>query len=173
MGLCQRQEAATQAGPHQGLPTQAIKYPTRPITARPWTTRWCAPSWTVDFRHRVGGIDRLVALPIWWFNDSVASALFVVENFRPICPPLGAGRKPSGSSVTPFGKPTRARPSCSTERLAEVRAVSSVGSRRDSYDASTAESVIGLYKTELIRSKGPQGEFGGACSENRTHGSTK
>jgi transposase InsO family protein len=42
-----------------------------------------------------------------------------------------------------------------TERLAEAGAVTSVGSRGDSYDNATAESVIGLYKTELIRNRGP------------------
>lgn len=42
-----------------------------------------------------------------------------------------------------------------TERLAEEGAVSSVGSRGDSYDNALAESVIGLYKTEVIRNLGP------------------
>ena len=42
-----------------------------------------------------------------------------------------------------------------TERLAEAGAVASVGSRGDSYDNALAESVIGLYKTELIRPRGP------------------
>ena len=42
-----------------------------------------------------------------------------------------------------------------TERLAEAGAVTSVGSRGDSYDNALAESVIGLYKTELIRRRGP------------------
>jgi Transposase and inactivated derivatives len=42
-----------------------------------------------------------------------------------------------------------------TERLAEAGAVTSVGSRGDSYDNALAESVIGLYKTELIRKRGP------------------
>ena len=42
-----------------------------------------------------------------------------------------------------------------TERLAEAGAVTSVGSRGDSYDNALAESVIGLYKTELVRRKGP------------------
>jgi putative transposase len=37
-----------------------------------------------------------------------------------------------------------------TERLAEQGAVTSVGSRGDSYDNALAESLIGLYKTELI-----------------------
>ena len=43
----------------------------------------------------------------------------------------------------------------STERLAEAGAVASVGSRGDSYDNALAETIIGLYKTELIRRRGP------------------
>ena len=42
-----------------------------------------------------------------------------------------------------------------TERLGEVDAVNSVGSRGDSYDNALAESFIGLYKTELIFHEGP------------------
>ena len=42
-----------------------------------------------------------------------------------------------------------------TERLADAGAVTSVGSRGDSYDNALAESVNGLYKTELIRAQGP------------------
>jgi transposase InsO family protein len=42
-----------------------------------------------------------------------------------------------------------------TERLAEAGIEPSVGSRGDSFDNALAESVIGLYKTEVIRRKGP------------------
>jgi putative transposase len=42
-----------------------------------------------------------------------------------------------------------------TERLAETGAVNSVGSKGDSYDNSLAETIIGLYKAELIRNRGP------------------
>jgi transposase InsO family protein len=42
-----------------------------------------------------------------------------------------------------------------TERLADAGAVTSVGSRGDSYDNALAETVNGLYKTELIRARGP------------------
>jgi putative transposase len=42
-----------------------------------------------------------------------------------------------------------------TERLAEAGGIQSVGSRGDSYDNALAESMIGLYKTELIYNKGP------------------
>ncbi len=42
-----------------------------------------------------------------------------------------------------------------TDRLAAAGIEPSVGSTGDSYDNALAESVIGLYKTELIRKQGP------------------
>ncbi len=42
-----------------------------------------------------------------------------------------------------------------TERLAEAGIEPSVGSVGDSYDNALAETIIGLYKTELIRQRGP------------------
>ena len=42
-----------------------------------------------------------------------------------------------------------------TERLAEAGIEPSVGSVGDSYDNALAETVIGLYKTEVIRRRGP------------------
>jgi putative transposase len=42
-----------------------------------------------------------------------------------------------------------------TERLGEAGAVNSIGSKGDSYDNALAETIIGLYKTELIRRRGP------------------
>ena len=42
-----------------------------------------------------------------------------------------------------------------TERLAEAGIEPSVGSRGDSYDNALAETVIGLFKTEVIRRAGP------------------
>src|SRR5205814_4236854 len=42
-----------------------------------------------------------------------------------------------------------------TDRLAEAGIAPSVGSRGDSYDNALAESVIGLFKTKVIRRQGP------------------
>jgi putative transposase len=42
-----------------------------------------------------------------------------------------------------------------TERLAELGAMNSVGSKGDSYDNALAEAVNGLYKAEVIRKTGP------------------
>jgi putative transposase len=46
-----------------------------------------------------------------------------------------------------------------TERLDDERAVTSVGSKGDSYDNALAETVNGLYKTELIYRHGPWKTF--------------
>jgi transposase InsO family protein len=42
-----------------------------------------------------------------------------------------------------------------TERLGQAGAVTWVGSRGDSFDNALAETIIGLYKPELIRRRGP------------------
>ena len=42
-----------------------------------------------------------------------------------------------------------------TDRLAEAGIAPSVGSRGDAYDNALAESVIGLFKTEVIQRRGP------------------
>ena len=42
-----------------------------------------------------------------------------------------------------------------TERLAEAGIVPSVGSVGDSFDNALAETVIGLFKTEVVRRLGP------------------
>ena len=42
-----------------------------------------------------------------------------------------------------------------TERLADAGIALSVGSRGDAYDTALAETIIGLFKTEVIRRRGP------------------
>ena len=42
-----------------------------------------------------------------------------------------------------------------TDRLADAAIAPSVGSRGDAYDNALAESVIGLFKTEVIQRRGP------------------
>lgn len=42
-----------------------------------------------------------------------------------------------------------------SERLAEAGITASVGSVGDSYDNALAETINGLYKTEVIRKRGP------------------
>ena len=42
-----------------------------------------------------------------------------------------------------------------TERLADAGIALSVGNRGDAYDNALAETIIGLFKTEVIRRRGP------------------
>ena len=42
-----------------------------------------------------------------------------------------------------------------TDRLEDAGAVTSVGSCGDAYDNALAETINGLYKTEVIRKRGP------------------
>ena len=42
-----------------------------------------------------------------------------------------------------------------TERLADAGITLSVGSTGDAYDNALAETVLGLFKTEVIRRRGP------------------
>ena len=64
----------------------------------------------------------------------------------------GRSRPAAGSSLREPGQYLSIR---YTYRLAEAGISPSVGSVGDSYDNALAESVIGLYKTELIRQSGP------------------
>jgi len=60
-----------------------------------------------------------------------------------------------GAERTTAAPPKTRAPTRYTERLAEAGIETSVGSRGDSCDNALAESVIGLYKTEVIRHEGP------------------
>jgi len=59
------------------------------------------------------------------------------------------------ASSTTVSAAASTSPSATPQRLSEAGAVTSVGSRGDSYESALAESVIGLYTTELIRGQGP------------------
>src|SRR5206468_1468040 len=81
---------------------------------------------------------------------------------RSFAPPARSERLLRVVIATPFGavlrRPVELKQYLSiryTERLAEAGIEPSVGSTGDSYDNALAESVIGLYKTEEIRRRGP------------------
>ena len=64
---------------------------------------------------------------------------------------LGSGQSKASSRLL------RAERTCMryTDRLADAGIAPSVGSQGDAYDNALAESVIGLFKTEVIQRKGP------------------
>ena len=62
--------------------------------------------------------------------------------------------QPGGSCVWPSDRQLYTSIAL-TERLTEAGVDPSVGSIGDAFDAALAESVIGLFKTELIKPRGP------------------
>jgi putative transposase len=65
------------------------------------------------------------------------------------------GRKDTGPLVHHSDRGSQYLSIRYTERLADAGIVPSVGSVGDSYDNAMAETVIGLYKTEVINKQGP------------------
>ena len=61
---------------------------------------------------------------------------------------------PKSHSLVKFS-PYRTPVAVLRERLAEAGIEPSVGSKGDSYDNALAETINGLYKTELIYKRGP------------------
>src|SRR5215211_7861949 len=122
------------------LPPPAIRHPPR---RRPrWTARARSPSRTVADPH--------AAPPA---ADQVSASVT-----GPPCPTAVSVLPSQLLTVKVLRRPVESAQYLSiryTERLAEAGAVTSVGSRGDSYDNALAETIIGLYKAELIRRRGP------------------
>lgn len=64
-------------------------------------------------------------------------------------------RETDGPLVHPSDRGVQYQSIRYTERLADAGIEPSVGSRGDSYDNALAETIIGLYKTEVIHHDGP------------------
>jgi putative transposase len=64
-------------------------------------------------------------------------------------------RKPDGDLIHHSDRGSQYLSIRYTDRLAEAGVVSSVGSVGDAYDNALAESIIGLFKAEIIRRRGP------------------
>jgi transposase InsO family protein len=66
-------------------------------------------------------------------------------------------RRPSqdGGLVAHSDRGSQYLPKRYTERVAEAGIEPSIGSVGDSYDNAMAETVIGLFKPEVIRPRGP------------------
>ena len=101
-----------------------------------------------------------VALIIDAFSRALVGWRVAMTAGRPGPRRLGDGHQESavaavGRAGASLGSGSAVPIDCYTERLAEAGAVTSVGSRGDSYDNALAETVVWLYKTELIRRGGP------------------
>ena len=88
----------------------------------------------------------------WQVSDSLRAGLALGALEMAVWP---AGDKISGQLIHHSDRGVRYTSICYSDRLAEIGAVRSVGSKGDSYDNAAAESVNSLYKKELIEREGP------------------
>jgi putative transposase len=88
----------------------------------------------------------------WWVSSSLVTDFVLDALAQAIYDRGGAG---IGALVHHRDRGTQYLSMHYTERLAEAGIAPSVGSHGDSYDNALAESVIGLFKTEVIQRKGP------------------
>jgi transposase InsO family protein len=101
-------------------------------------------------RPRTGGGSRLT---VGWRVSRAATAGFVLDALEQAI----HQRRPAKSAglVAHSDRGSQYLAIRYTERLAEAGIAPSVGSVGDSYDNALAETVIGLFKTEVIRRRGP------------------
>ena len=98
-------------------------------------------------------IDAYARRIVGWRVSRTAHAAFVLDALEQAL----ADRRPvqGGSLVHHSDRGVQYVSIRYTERLAEAGIEPSVGSVGDSYDNALAESINGLYKTEVIRRRGP------------------
>jgi putative transposase len=101
-------------------------------------------------------IDAYARRIVGWRVSRTATANFVLDALEQA---LHARRPGQASLVHHSDRGSQYVSMRYTERLAEAGIAPSVGSVGDSYDNALAESVIGLFKTEVIHRLGPWKSF--------------
>jgi putative transposase len=114
------------------------------ITYVPTTSGWCYTAFVMDLYSR--GI-------VGWATADHLRAELALDALE-----MGIWRRKhriDGRLIHHSDRGAQYTSICYTDRLDEVGAVRSVGSRGDSYDNAAAESLNSLYKRELIDLRGP------------------
>ena len=101
-------------------------------------------------------IDVYARRIVGWRASRTASAGFVLDALEQA---LHARRPVDGGLVHHSDRGVQYVSIKYSERLAEAGILPSVGSVGDSYDNALAETVIGLFKTEVIHRRGPWRSF--------------
>jgi putative transposase len=109
-------------------------------------TGWVNAAFVIDvFSRRVVG---------WQLSNSLRTDLALDALETGLWTRQHAGHSTTGV-IAHSDKPVQYLAARYTQRLAEAGAVASVGSTGDSYDNALAEAFNSLFKTELVRNKGP------------------
>jgi transposase InsO family protein len=104
------------------------------------------------FVHVAFVVDAFARRIVGWRVSRMATAGFVLDALEQA---LHARRPVEGGLIHHSDRGVQYVSITYTERLAEAGIAPSVGSVGDSYDNALAETVIGLFKTEVIRRLGP------------------
>jgi putative transposase len=159
MGLC-----GTSRGRAWKITTQSDPAVTRPadLVDRQFTATRPNQLWIADFTYVATWhgfvsvafvIDVFARRIVGWRVSASLATDFVLDALeQAIYDRRGAGGE---DLVHHSDRGTQYLAMRSTERLAEASIAPSVGSRGDSYDNAMAESIIGLFKTEVIQRQGP------------------
>ena len=124
-----------------------------PAPNRLWVSDFTYVATWAGFAHVAFVIDACARRIVGWRVSRSATAGFVLDALEQAIhdrqPVKGAGL------VAHSDRGAQYLAIRYTERLAEAGIEPSVGSVGDSYDNALAETVIGLFKTEVIRPRGP------------------
>ena len=122
-----------------------------PAPNRLWVSDFTYVSTWQGFVYVAFIIDVFARVIVGWRVSSTAYTDFVLDAFeQALCQ-----RQPEGKVTYHSDRGCKYVSIRYTQRLAEVGLVASVGSVGDSYDSALAETINGLYKTELIYRQGP------------------
>ena len=117
-----------------------------------WVADFTYVATWVGFVHVAFVVDAFARRIVGWRVSRSATAGFVLDALEQA---LHARRPVEGGLVHHSDRGVQYVSITYTERLAEAGIAPSVGSVGDSYDNALAETVIGLFKTEVIRRLGP------------------
>ena len=122
-----------------------------PAPNRLWVSDFTYVSTWQGFVYVAFIIDVFARVIVGWRVSSTAHTDFVLDALeQALCQ-----RRPEGKVTHHSDRGCQYVSIRYTQRLAEASLVASVGSVGDSYDNALAETINGLYKTELIYRQGP------------------
>lgn len=141
--------------PNRPLPGLLTRFPSesdRPAPAGRWVGDFTyVPTWA-GMVYVAFVIDVFARRIVGWRASQTASAQFVLDALEQA---LHMRRPTEPGLIHHSDRGVQYVSIKYTERLAEAGIEPSVGSVGDSYDNALAETVIGLFKTEVIHRRGP------------------
>jgi putative transposase len=137
--------------PLQGLPHQSFRQSIQLGPGMLWVSDFTYVSTWAGMVYVAFVIDVFARRIVGWWVSRTQTASFVLDALEQAL----HARRPSDSPIHHSDRGSQYVSIRYTERLAEAGIDPSVGSVGDSYDNALAESVIGLFKTEVIHRLGP------------------